>query len=76
MLKNKFLIIIFLLSIFIPKLVFSQEIEKIYSFNENFNLNFKDGFIEIETNLDKDLTGLPFKNIKIYYDSDFEFLSY
>jgi hypothetical protein len=76
LLKNKFLIFLFIFLILFPKIVFSKEIEKNYIFKEDFILKFKDGFIEIESKLDKDLTGLPYKNIKINYENDLEFTTF
>ncbi|MGB9750153.1 MAG: C25 family cysteine peptidase [Caldisericia bacterium] len=76
MLKNKILIFLFLFLIFIPRITLSQEIEKTYSYNFDFDLMFDGDYIEIESNFNKDLTGLPYKNIKIYYENNLEFLNF
>lgn len=74
MLKNKILIIVFFTLLLSPKISISQEIEKLYSFNGNFKIISDNDFIvEIEGDFEKDLTGLFYKNIKIFYDTYLEF---
>lgn len=74
MLKNKIFIIVFFFLLFVPNIGFSQEIEKIFSFNENFEIIFENDFIlDIKGDFEKDLTGLFYKNIKIFYDNYLEF---
>ncbi len=77
MLKNKIFIILLFFLLFYPKIISSHEIEKIYSFNENFEIISKDNFIiEIKGNYEKDLTGYFYKNLKIFYETDLEFYDF
>ncbi len=76
MLKNKILIFLFIFLIFIPRIILSQEIEKIYFYNFDFNLKFDGDCIEIDSKFNIDLTGLPYKNIKISYEKNLEFVDF
>ncbi|MCX8095625.1 MAG: C25 family cysteine peptidase [Caldisericia bacterium] len=79
MLKNKFIIIILflLLFLFLPKIILSKEYEKIYSFNENFEIILdKNIIVDINGDFEKDLTGFYYKNIKIFYEDFLEFVDF
>lgn len=77
MLKNKIVLLTIVFFLILPKVSLSQEIDKIYSFNEDFEIISKDSnLIEIKGDFEKDLIGFYYKNIKIYYEDSFEFLSF
>lgn len=77
MLKNKIFLITILFFLLLPKITFSQEIEKNCSFNENFKIISQNSIlVNIDGEFEKDLVGLFYKNIKIYYESNLELSSF